>query len=113
MLNHIGGTISHGCVMGYPRISIGMESWKNPADLQITMNWIKEVDIAKSIDELVTSRLITRQHNFPDFDMPDAMIASVLVKLLNTQSNPKKEQVSKSSEFGRTTDSYEEDELHT
>ena len=50
------------------------------ADLQITMLWIKEVEIAKSIDELV------RQHNFPDFDMLDALIASALKKLLSTQS---------------------------
>ena len=50
------------------------------------MLWIKEVEIAKSIDELVTSRSIAGQHNFPDFDMLDAMIASALKKLLNTQS---------------------------
>ena len=44
----------------------------------------------KSIDELVTSRSITRQPNFLDFDMLDAMIASALNKLLNTQSNFRK-----------------------
>ena len=38
------------------------------------MLWIKEGDIAKTIDELVTSRSITGQHNFPDFDILDAMI---------------------------------------
>ena len=76
----------------------GMEfqSWKvnfrtevclRTADPQITMLWIKEVEIAKSIDELVTSRSITGQHNFPDFDMLDAVIASALKKLLNTQAN--------------------------
>ena len=45
----------------------------------MTMQWIKEVEIVKSVDELVTSRL--------DFDMLDAMIASALTKLINTQSN--------------------------
>ena len=53
------------------------------ADLHLTMLWIKEVEIAKSIDE----RSITGQHKFPDFDMLDVMIASALKKLLNTQSN--------------------------
>ena len=38
------------------------------------------------MDELITSRSITSQHNFPDFDMLDAMIASALKKLINTQS---------------------------
>ena len=47
------------------------------------MLWIKEVEVAKSIDELVTSRSITGQHNFPDFDMLAAMIASALKRLLD------------------------------
>ena len=54
------------------------------------MLWIKEVEVAKSIDELVTSRSITGQTNFPYFDMPDAMIASALKKLMNTQSTFRK-----------------------
>ena len=49
------------------------------------MLWIKEVEITKSVDAFVRSRWITGQHNFLDFDMLDAMIASAL-KLLNTQS---------------------------
>ena len=54
------------------------------------MLWIKEVEVAKSIDELVTSRSITGKTNFHDFDMIDAMIASALKKLINTQSNFRK-----------------------
>ena len=50
------------------------------------MLWIKEVQVAKSSDELVTSRSITGQHKIPDFDMLDAMIASAVKKLINTQS---------------------------
>ena len=46
------------------------------AACQVTMQWIKDVQIAKSIDELVPSR--------PDFDMLDSMIASALRKLINT-----------------------------
>ena len=72
------------------------ESWKvnfrtevclRTADPQITMLWIKEVETAKSFDELVTSRSIAGQHNFPDFEMLDAMIASALKTRLNTQSH--------------------------
>ena len=68
------------------------QSWKvnfrtevclRTADRQITMLWIKEVEIAKSIDELMTSRSIV-EHDFPDFDILDAMIASALKKLLIT-----------------------------
>ena len=47
------------------------------------MQWIKEVEMAKSIDELVTSRSIAGRPDFPDFDMLDAMIASALKRLLD------------------------------
>ena len=72
-----------------------LQSWKvnfrtevclRTAEPQVTVLWIKEVVVAKSIDEHVTSRSITRQHNFHDFDMLDAMIASALKNLINTQS---------------------------
>ena len=75
------------------------QSWKfnfrtevcmRTADPQVTMLWIKEVEVAKSIDELVTSRSTTGQHNFPEFDLLDAMIASALKKLINTQSTIRK-----------------------
>ena len=36
------------------------------------------------MDELVTSRPITGQRKYPDFDMIDAMIASALKKPFNT-----------------------------
>ena len=92
----------------------GMESWKNPDSMEfqswmlnfrtdicmrtaqphVTMLWIKEVEMAKSIDELVTSRSITGQPNFLDFDTFDAMIASALKKLVSTSSNfPKRTSV--------------------
>ena len=96
-------------MMDYPRIPISewnlgkfpdsmeFQSWKlhfrtevctQTADPQVTMLWIKEVDVAKSIDKLVTSR--SRQHNLPEFDLLDAMIASALKKLINTQSTFRK-----------------------
>ena len=49
------------------------------------MHWIKEVEIAKSIDELMTSRSILERADFPDFDMLDTMITSALTKLLQTR----------------------------
>ena len=79
MLNHICGAYSHNGMMDYPRIlhtelnrgkildPMEFQSWKvnsrtvvclRTANPQITMLWIKEVEIAKSIDELMTSRSI-------------------------------------------------------
>ena len=111
LLNQTGGTYSHGGMMVYPRIavtawnlvkfldSMESQSWKidfrtescvRTADPRVTMLWIKEVEIAKSIDELVTSRSITGQPKFLGVDMLDAMIASALKTLLGTQSNFRK-----------------------
>ena len=53
---------------------------KKTADPHLTMHWIKEVEIAKSIDEPMTSRSIVGQNDFPDHDVLDAMIASALKK---------------------------------
>ena len=83
--DHTGGTNSHVGMMDFPRVPITewnpgkfpdfseFQSWKlnfrtevckRTAESQVTMLWIKEVEITKSIDELVTSRSITGQHNF-------------------------------------------------
>ena len=104
MLNHTGGTCSQSGLIDCPRFtvselqlvkfldSMNFQSWKvnfktevslKTAGPQITMLWIKEVEIAKSIDELMTSRSITGRRNFPDHDMLDAMIASALKRLLD------------------------------
>ena len=103
--NHIGGTYSHGGVMDYTSSptsemnlgkfpnSMEFQSWKvnfktescsETADPRLTVRWIKEVEIAKSIDELVTSRSILERTDFSDCDTLDAMIASALKKLINT-----------------------------
>ena len=104
-LNHVGGTYSHNGMIGSTRFpisefhlgkfpdSMAFHSWKvnfktevssKSADPYLTMHRITEVEIAQSIDELKTSRSIVG-HDFLDFDMLDAMIASALQKLLNTQ----------------------------
>ena len=111
MLTLTGGTCSHSGMMDYPRIpisemclgtfldSMDFQSWKvnfsavvclRIADPRITMLWIEEVEIAKSIDELMTSRSITGQRDFPDYDMLDAMIASASKQLRNTQTRLRK-----------------------
>ena len=68
------------------------ESWKvnfktevcsKTADPHLTMHWIKEVEIAKSIDELVTLRSIVGRTDFTHYEMLDAMIASALKKLVD------------------------------
>ena len=72
-LNHTGGTYSHSGMMEYPTVpitewnlgkflaSMEFQSWNlnfrtevcmRTADPQVTMLWIKKVDVAKSIDEL-------------------------------------------------------------
>ena len=67
------------------QVNFKTEVCLSTADPQITKHWIKEVEIAKLIGELVTSRSIVMRTDFPDFDMLDAMIASALKKLFNTQ----------------------------
>ena len=80
--------------------SVEFQSWKansktehclRTADLHLAMHLIKEVEVAKSIDELMTSRSIVGRDDFPDFCMLDAMIASALKKVLNTQVHSEKE----------------------
>ena len=127
MLNHTGGTYSHSGMMDSPRIPIterhlgkfrdSMEfpNWKlnfktevctRTADPQITMLWIKAVEIAKSIDELVTSRSVVGRTHFPDFDMLHAMIASALKELLNTQIHFRKKRVSVEEQLAQKHDRF-------
>ena len=101
-LKHTGGTFSHGGMIEHTRFPISemhlgkfpdsmeFQSWKvyfktevcpKSADPHLTMHWIKEVEIA---DELMTSRSIMERTDFLFYDMLDAMIASALLKLLNT-----------------------------
>ena len=65
MLNHIGGTYWHNVLMDYPRFQISeLHLGKFPADPHLTMHWIKEVEISKSIDEFMTSRSIVGRNDF-------------------------------------------------
>ena len=98
MLNHTGGTYSHGGMIDHPRFPISelhlgkfldsmeFQSWKVNSK-----NWsvYKESTCSShnamdhSIDELMTSRSIVERDDFPDYNMLDAMIASALRRLLN------------------------------
>ena len=100
-LYHIGGTYSQHSVVGFPRYPISemhlgkflglldFESWKvnfktECAVLpQITMHWIKAVEIAKSIDDLLTQS-ITGRRDFHDYHMVDSKIASALKKIITS-----------------------------
>ena len=66
------------------KVNFKTEVCSKTADPNLTMHWIKEVEIAKSFEELVTSRSIMERTDFPHYDMLDATIASALKKLLNT-----------------------------
>ena len=66
-----------------------LQSWKlnfrtevcmRTAEPQVTMRWIKEVEVAKSIDELVTSRSITGQHNFLAIHASGALIRNKMCR---------------------------------
>ena len=73
------------------KVNFKNEECTRTANPQITAHWIEQVEIAKSIDELRTSRSIVGRTDFPDFDMLDAIIASALKKLLNTHIHFRKE----------------------
>ena len=76
------------------------------------MQWTKEVEIAKSIDDLITSQSITWRRDFPDSEMLGAKIASALKKIrLSRVCTSEGESVSKSNVLRNTTDSYEEGRL--
>ena len=92
-----GGTYSHGGIMDYARFPISelhlakfleskeFQSWKvsfktevcsKTANPQITLQWITEVEKARSIDELSTSQSILERTDFPDYEMLDVLMAS-------------------------------------
>ena len=48
------------------------------------MLWIKEVEVAKSVDDLMRSQS-NEGHVFPDFEMLDAKIASALKRIITNQ----------------------------
>ena len=78
---HIGKSPDSMKLYGW-KVDFKTEVCSKSADPQLTMQWIKEVEMATSIDDLMASRSNTGRTDFPDYDMLDAMIASVYKKLL-------------------------------
>ena len=74
------------------KVSFKTEGCSKSADPQLTMHWTKEVEVAKSIDELMTSRTITERHDLPDYDMFDSMIASAISNMLRKRRSPARSQ---------------------
>ena len=134
LLNHTGGTCSHGGMIGCPKFqfselrlgkfhdSMDLRSWKvnfkteacsNSADPHVTKHWIKEVQIAKSIYELMTPRSIVERNEFPDYDMLDAMNECVCIEKTSQHADT----FPQDSNFRRvrknTTDFCEKDTLRT
>ena len=68
------------------KVNFETEAFSKTADPHLTMHWIIEVEIAKSIGELMTSRSTAGRHDFPDYDTFDAVIASAL-KSFSTRSH--------------------------
>ena len=57
--------------------------------LSVAMLWIKEVEVAKSVDDLMTSQSIGG-NAFPNSDMLDAKIASALRRIISNQYSRKR-----------------------
>ena len=72
------------------KVNFKTEVCAKSADPHLTMHWIKEVEIAKSIDYPMTSQSITRRRDFSDYEMLDAKIASALKKPSHKRAFPKK-----------------------
>ena len=58
---------------------------QNAPCLTIAMFWIKEVEIAKSVDDLMTSSQWIEGRDFSDFVLLDAKIASALERIISNQ----------------------------
>ena len=56
----------------------------NSGYLSVAMWWVKEVDVAVSVDDHMTSKSIEGR-DFPDFEMLDAKIASALKRIITNR----------------------------
>ena len=63
------------------KVNFKTEVCSKTADPHLTMHWIEEAEIAKSIDELMTSRSIVGRYDFLHYDVLGVMIASALKRL--------------------------------
>ena len=105
-VRHTGGNYPHVGMMEFPRMPfselhlakfpdfVEFQSWEatfktavcaKTANPQVTTSWSTEVEKAKSIDELKTSRSILGRTDFLDYKIFDVLIASALKKILNSE----------------------------
>ena len=86
----VRGSRFRNCIWGKFVDSMEFQSWKinfktevcsKSADPHLTMHWIKVIEIAKSIDELMTSRSVVVGNDFP---------ASALNRLLDKHTHFRK-----------------------
>ena len=61
---------------------------KNPT---LALQWIKEIEAAKSLDDLVTPKSITGK-DFPNYEELDLMMAAALKRCHGKQTLPKEDQ---------------------
>ena len=106
LLHRTGGTHSQYCMMETPKCSIselhigkfpdsvGFQCWKVSSKTEVcantpcpmlTMSWIREVEMATSIDDLMTSQSIKGKISLI-FEMLDAKIASALRKIISNSN---------------------------
>ena len=106
-VRHTGGTYFQNCTMEAPRFLISklhFGKFPDPDDFrcwranfktevcvstsspELAMSWINEVEMAGSIDDLMTSQSIEGQ-SFPAFEMLDARIASALRNIISSTSS--------------------------
>ena len=64
------------------RVNFKTEECESTRFPQLTMSWINEVEMEKSIDDLMTSQSIEGRRDFPDFELLDARITSALRKII-------------------------------
>ena len=88
------------------KVNFKTEVCSTTAYPHLTMHRIKEVEMATSIDELMTTRSSVGRTDFPEFDMLDAMIASALKRLLDKHIHFRKRASVKEQRAQNTTDSY-------
>ena len=63
------------------KVNFRTEVCSKAKDPRLVMRWIRGIEVAKSIDDLITPRSILGKTDFPDCDELDAMVASALKKL--------------------------------
>ena len=121
-VEHTGGSCSLSGMMHYPRIPISelhlgkfpdsmeFQSWKvnfktaKTADLHLTLQWINEVEMAKSVGELVTSRSIVGRTRLRNASCDDCVCIEKTSRQAHSLSQ--ESECPKSSGLKIPTDSY-------